>query len=69
MTTLILKKESKGYYTNQIKNIKIAVSEFNNQWTGVVTNENEIEDNKFLLFKCFAQTKKDVVNQMVNYLK
>ena len=68
MKTLILKKQFKGYYTNQINNIKIAVCEFNNEWTATLTNENETEDNKYLLFKCFGETKKDVVKQMVTYL-
>jgi hypothetical protein len=65
MTTLILKKQSQGYYTNQVGNILIAVSLFNNEWTGIITDEKQTEDDKYIIFKCFGKTKKSVVNQLI----
>ena len=69
METLILKKECKGYYSNMIDNIKISVSEYNGEWTGLITNENEIEDNKYILYKTYSNLKKQVINDLVKFLK
>lgn len=68
MTTLILKRESKGYYTNQVNNIRIVVSEYNGEWTGDITDESKTIDG-YELYKCYGSTKKEVVNQLINYLK
>ena len=68
MMTLALNKKQIGYYTNQIENIKIVVSECNGSWTGNMTDEKEIEDSKYNLFTCYGKTKKEVVNQIVIFL-
>ena len=69
MKTLVLKRKYIGYYVNQVGNIAIAVcqSDISKEWQGTITNEKEIEDDKFLLYKCFGTTKKEVVEQMVRY--
>jgi hypothetical protein len=69
MSTLILKKQCKGYYSNKVDNIKIVVSEFEGNWTGVITNEKAINDEEFLIYKCFSKTKKDVINYLINKIK
>ena len=69
MSTLILKKQCKGYYSNKVDNIKIVVSEFEGNWTGVITNEEAINDEEFLIYKCFSKTKKDVINYLINKIK
>ena len=68
MQKLILKKQSKGYYYNQIDNINIVVSLHNNEWSGTITNENETNNEKYILFKCFDSNKKSVTNQLIKYL-
>ena len=68
MMTLALNKKHTGYYTNQIENIRISVSEFKGSWSGTMTDENETEDSKYNLFTCYGKTKKQVVNQIVTFL-
>jgi hypothetical protein len=69
MKTLILKRKWDGYYTNQVGDITIVVSQsdLSKQWSGSVTNQKEIEDDKYLLYVCYGRTKKEVVSQMVSY--
>lgn len=68
MTTLILNRKHKGYYTNRVENIEITVSEFNGSWTGVITDESKIEESEYILFNTYASSKKEVVNQIVRHL-
>jgi hypothetical protein len=69
MTTLILKKESQGYYSNRVNNIKIVVSEFNSNWTGIISNEDETDDAKYIIYKCFSNTKKQVIKSLVEKIE
>lgn len=68
MITLILKKQSKGYYTNQIGNIRIEVSQCNKQWSGFITDESKVTEG-YQLYNCYGNTKKDVVMQLINFIK
>jgi hypothetical protein len=48
--------------------IKVTQADLNKcKWSGTVTNEKENEDDKYLLYVCYGETKKEVVNQMVSY--
>jgi hypothetical protein len=69
MKTLILKRKWNGYYINQVGDItvKVTQADLNKKWSGTVTNEKENEDDKYLLYVCYGETKKEVVNQMVSY--
>lgn len=67
MKTLILKKESKGYYSNQIGNIRISVSECFGSWTGAVENLDANCD-EFAVYTCYGKTKKEVTNQLINFI-
>jgi adenine-specific DNA methylase len=66
---LILKRQCKGHYVNRVGNISIVVSDFNAQWVGVISNEAEIDDSKYILYKCFADTKKEVVNNLIESIQ
>jgi len=66
MKTLKLNKKSKGYYTNQVDNIEVVVSEFKGNWTGEILDWNKSND-EFIVYKTFASTKKIVVNQLTQY--
>jgi len=70
MKTLILKKECKGYYTNQIGNIRISVSGgkmFSTDWQGLIENLDE-SNEEFIIYKCSSKTKSEVINQLVEYI-
>lgn len=69
MKTLILKKQSQGYYSNRVDNIKIVVSEFNGSWTGSITNEDETNNEKYIIYKCFSNTKKEVVKFLLKNIQ
>lgn len=69
METLKLKKECQGYYSNRVDNIKIVVSEFNGSWTGSITNEDAMGEEKYLLYRCYSNLKKDVVSDLVRAIK
>jgi len=69
MTTLKLNRECKGYYSNKIDNIKIVVSQFNDLWTGVIQDEKETDCNKWIVYKCYSETKKDCIKQLVQFIK
>lgn len=67
MKTLILKRQFEGYYFNQVNNIRIVVSKFNSEWSGIITDESKNSED-YELFKCYGKTKKDVVNILVKQL-
>jgi hypothetical protein len=68
MTTLILRKECKGYYSNKVGSFEIAVSKCNNCWTGSIVNHENTNDN-FQIYLCYGQTKSIVSNQLIKYLQ
>lgn len=68
MKTLKLNKDCKGYYSNQAGAIRISVSEFNGEWTGVIENQDATEDKDFTLYKIHTNTKKEAVQALTNYL-
>ena len=67
MTTLVLKRESKGRYTNQVNDIRIVVSEWMGEWSGVITNESKTTEG-YELYTTYGHTKKSVINQLINYI-
>lgn len=61
MTTLNLKKQCGGYYTNTFEGVTITISNANCLVGGRSTNEDwelTIEDEQDVLFKSFFKTKK-----------
>jgi hypothetical protein len=64
-----LNRECKGYYSNKIDNIKIVVCQFNDLWTGVISNELETDCNKYIIYKCYSETKKGCINQLVKFIQ
>lgn len=74
MKTLKLNKKSKGYYSNRIGNIEIVVSNSliscglgSNEWEGVISDWSK-SDDEFIVFRAFAETKRDIYNIIVNEL-
>lgn len=66
MKTLVLKKECQGYYSNQIGNIRIAVSEYKGNWSGAI--ENLDNHDEFSVYNCYGKTKKEVVEQLTKFI-
>lgn len=66
MKTLVLKKECQGYYSNQIGSIRIAVSEYQGNWTGVIENLDNL--NEFCVYSCHGKTKKEVVDLLTRFI-
>jgi hypothetical protein len=69
MTTLKLNKENKGYYTNQYGSIKLTISEWNGQWSGIITDESKTLNEEYSIFECYGKTKTIVVAQVIEKLK
>lgn len=67
MVTLILKKECKGYYSNKVGSVEVTVSECQG-WTGQITDWSKSNED-FILYTCYGDTKKSVVEQLVKFLK
>lgn len=65
---LNLKREYKGYYTNHNQNISIIVSEHEGNWTGEIIDTDEIEDDKYMIYVCYGDTKQNVVYQLIQYI-
>ena len=69
MTTLKLNKENKGYYTNQYGSIKLIISEWNSEWSGIITDESKTLNEEYSIFECYGKTKTIVVAQVIEKLK
>lgn len=67
--TLTLNKDCAGYYSKKLGSIEVAVSkDLNKGWTGIIQNWDAIEDEDFILYKCYGETKKCVYSQITQRL-
>ena len=67
MKTLNLTKQCEGYYSNVVNNIEVIVAKYSKGWEGVIIN-NDLKENE-VLYRIFADTKKDVVYNMAKFIQ